>query len=1233
MDSRKVTVVCESDVNEWYQVYFSFITEDELPYDSYVLQIDNSSLSTNGGDMYLDDVRIYFAKPEAELKQLEAKCLSDDERPRLNFSINWERLLSRAENPDIDNGETSSKDFPTDKYGNEYSAIGICFLDKEIYEETHDIKKAAVQIGSGIPGEGGQTNDYQFAAMFYHLSYKSHNNYDEYDATGDRLDGSLAMHNDWFFYKSTTSVERALTVDFFAKIKPYHTYIMVVATVDPENENETAEQIRQRLAEHPDDFFHVDEACAIKKEISINAQDLVMVDGSVINPETQYCEGQILNFSIQLRAPQEDGSLTDVKDQVYFDWFFGTEEEFTEERAEYGCSLEDALRVLRNKDKSIANVEGMEIDNDFTQGMKDLIDKLSSTASGGLNSSLVLHQANLTVMLTKSESDDKLNLVVRPIPIKLDGGETVCWDYIPLELEISGESPRVHIGFYELEGKYLSEPNIRIGRAQIAGAEDEDSALKIDLQGIQLVDEKSELSMHIDNGYVYLVGSNDPDLEFEENFDVLSLPVGILHEFKASTNDRKNNCMRISFDLEGVLTGLEENDFKFNPKEGYEYHLRVYFQEAHLTENDNIGETEMVSLCDGILTFTMKVVPKYQRWIGGPTSNWNKDENWVRASNAELNNRDDYVDYSEKAPGYVPMDFTNVIIPKPDGVVSGKIHLYGEKNKATGHEPISLVATDHYVDEEPTTNIQYDLLVKKADGNGYECEPYYTNTVNQIHFEPGARILHAEKLDYNKAWVDYQLTRGQWYTLASPLKEIYAGDFYTGEEGKETVPYFSDITFDGHSRIKPPVYQRSWTGDAKLITLDGSNLPENVAINGNWSSVYNDVTVSYSVASGFSLKVPGNNSETVTFRLPKKDTEYAYFEYKGNTVVEQSDKYKVSKETTTDGRNLNTGDISVTPVEKKVGDVTYYLVGNPYMTDLNLTLFLAANQHLLPKYWVVTEGTQQSVVGEVSNISDADGIATIPPLQSFFVTPDEEKQTSGDIEIKFTPSMQTMEGYESQGGENGTNTDMLFLTVETSNGRQSHASIAYDPAASEGYKASEDAELFLDSNLGDLPMVYTAAGTMAASINRTSGLYNIPVGVYAPGAKGETVSLTFSGVDGFSYATLYDAETRTESPIHEGSRFTVPANTAGRYFLRAGVPTANEAVQESAIRIYTVGGGTLVVASTDLLRTVRVYDFAGRLVANETGLRTTQCRIELPEGSYIVKAESERGEEEEKIRM
>ena len=155
---------------------------------------------------------------------------------------------------------------------------------------------------------------------------------------------------------------------------------------------------------------------------------------------------------------------------------------------------------------------------------------------------------------------------------------------------------------------------------------------------------------------------------------------------------------------------------------------------------------------------------------------------------------------------------------------------------------------------------------------------------------------------------------------------------------------------------------------------------------------------------------------------------------------------------------------------------------------------------------------------------------------------------------------------------------------------------------------------------------------MAASINQTSELYNIPVGVYSQGAKSENVSLTFSGLSGFSYATLYDAETGTDTPLHEGSSFSVPANTNGRYFLRAGVPTANEAVQENAIRIYSVGG-QLVVTSTTPLQQVYIYDFAGRLVDSETRLHTTRYTTDLPAGNYMVKARSVSGEKIEKFKL
>ena len=52
------------------QMYFSFIVENDALYDSYVLQVDNNSESTQGGDMYIDDIRVYLATPSAEVKSI-----------------------------------------------------------------------------------------------------------------------------------------------------------------------------------------------------------------------------------------------------------------------------------------------------------------------------------------------------------------------------------------------------------------------------------------------------------------------------------------------------------------------------------------------------------------------------------------------------------------------------------------------------------------------------------------------------------------------------------------------------------------------------------------------------------------------------------------------------------------------------------------------------------------------------------------------------------------------------------------------------------------------------------------------------------------------------------------------------------------------------------------------------------------------------------------------------------
>ena len=169
-----------------------------------------------------------------------------------------------------------------------------------------------------------------------------------------------------------------------------------------------------------------------------------------------------------------------------------------------------------------------------------------------------------------------------------------------------------------------------------------------------------------------------------------------------------------------------------------------------------------------------------------------------------------------------------------------------------------------------------------------KTERYRVSLCDQIHFEPGAEMLYPEYLLYNKAWVDYELTKGDWHLLSSPLKDVVAGDFYTDNTGEEAQEYFTPITFDRNasydnsnqnSRFSPTAYQRGWKNETTEVPLyvDAST-KRNVAIKGNWSSVYNDVTEKYEPGAGFSLKVQDIDQNTAKFRLPKDDGTYYYYE-------------------------------------------------------------------------------------------------------------------------------------------------------------------------------------------------------------------------------------------------------------------------------------------------------------------------------------------------------------------
>ena len=939
------------------------------------------------------------------------------------------------------------------------------------------------------------------------------------------------------------------------------------------------------------DIFSLDTPCLVYSEFQVERSQIALVDGEPTNNEWDACFNQNPTITLEMKTTAE-GHNSETYEGSY-DVFKGNLTAFDtyqEALSHFRADFPDATDP--------ADVTPLTGENaQFTAEEQKTLTEAEDLFIYNVKSFTAEYPGDPT----KPQNQDRTYTIIPIMPEEMPDNETLyCWSPFEFVVHFTKESPYINIGYPDVEYSEYT-PSIRVGLDDLNGIGTQ--TLTIPLQNPSVVTEGNSITISNGNAFVFLNKSADYTNDPKVISDFADDNAPFADELKIGSKP----VITKQDDGTYILTlKLDNNNGKVEFKEGYMYGLRLQYEEI-----DQNGTA--TNDCKGDLVFSLKVVPAYQFWLGSATDNWNNDENWVRAYAADMN-KPSGADYTApyEHKGYVPMDFTKVVIPTKHN----QVELY---DYTTNSHTVDITTSKPPTIGESTGNIEFDLMVTE-EGTGFGCIPYYSNTVSEIHFEPNAEMLHTELLDYEKAWVDYELAKGRWYTLASPLQGVVAGDFYTDKNGREAQAYFSDINYDpnDNNRFSPSVYQRGWKGSAMLQTLSAGE--KNVAISGNWSSVYNDVTVPYSEGTGFSLKVQDiTDGTSALFRLPKADPSYTYYNSDGSTaspaVTEQITRTGVHK--------LYTDKVEVALEEAQDG--THYLVGNPYMAHINATKFFEQNVGLLQKYWLVDNNGQK--VAEGSEISTT-GDATIAPLQSFFVAIDETAATKPD-KVTFTKEMQTLGSDEN---DNLRSTDVLYLTATTPDGKQSRAALAYNLAADKDYEASEDAELFLDSNLSDVPMVYTVAGTMAASINQTSELYNIPVGVYSQGAKSENVSLTFSGLSGFSYATLYDAETGTDTPLHEGSSFNVPANTNGRYFIRAGVPTANEAVQENAIRIYSVGG-QLVIASTDPLQQVYIYDFAGRLVDSETRLHTTRYTTDLPAGNYMVKARSVSGEKIEKFKL
>lgn len=1222
-----------SDTNEWMQMYFSFVIDADADYDSYVLQIDNNSASTDGGDMYIDDIRVYIATPSAEVRQLDATCTN--ERTLMSIKLDWNRLLSRL-------GQEEGQD--------KVDAIDFCFVDKAKYDDylaqnsgkfQEAIENSVVEVGDNT-SDGGYNQKYN--TLYFNLDFDKNTTYD--DKPHPRLASQNIVNGKYSFYSTTDeSGNKALAVDFYSDLTPNRAYMMLIQVNDG---NEASSSDFQESINNDE--------CGINTSFTVTAQTLLRVNGEVVDPSTDFCAGQIFNFSAQVRVPkqEDDGSESYiiVDKGVYFDWFFGTEAEYMQNDLVYGVSLEQALTTFREiypDNEDLTGVEpgqhtvtGTSESIELTENMISVIKKyLEDTGEAdGAHNRLVLHKENLDITLLNSG----LKLVIQPIPmifppddtIDKDSWAKVCWNYVPLELNVSGDAPQLHAGFNPVQ--YPADdfnPCLRIGMDQIAETT-VDKPLRVDLRGAKYVSENATYIGMVTAtsaevySKMYLIDTDDPAYKskyFPEGFSEFSLPIGYiksLHAQEYETGSEFNDYMEIYFDTETT----QSNDFRFQPKEGYYYTFAVHFEE-HGEEGSDVSNA-----CFGKFTVKMKVVPEYLVWQGTDvaTLNWNNDANWKRADATDIKNTDGTYETNAANTtdnGFVPMLFSNVVMPKGS---KAELYMAGYTTKE-GIQEWDSDRPSHM--GLPTENIQYDLMAYDNTGDKtLTTQRYRVNICRDIHFEPGAQMLHAEQLLYNKAWTDVEITPGQWTAVSTPLQDVVAGDWYAPTAtGRQETEYFKDITFNttDYSRLNPAVYQRSWSTGATIVEKQTPNTT--VSFDTEWSSAYNDASVPYVAGGGFSIKGVTSNS-SLLFRFPKADTSYDVST--GTLNRDNAGKLLVSNMVDRSDPYTYVHSDKVTVTLTPSADGKYLMVGNPFMAPLDVQAFVESNSDVLAqKYWI-GDMSEDNAVAFTENGWSAQ-TSLIAPYSVFYVEAlghETEAETIYDanVTVKFTADMQK---FETTSTGEGSQTVSLKIKAEDAEGSSS-AAVRYAASASNGF-GMEDAQMIsgLTGNADNAPKVYTVAGNTAVSVNQLKDAQRIPLGVTA--ADGSVVTLTFSGVAAVKDAAIYDAELQSETPLYEGYQLTVNGPSYGRYFLighGSGTTGITETGADGNVSVSSIVPRQVVVTSDTALRSVSVWSAGGALLKKVTPNGNFTCTLNgVDSGMVVVRTETESGSQVTKIRV
>ena len=562
-------------------------------------------------------------------------------------------------------------------------------------------------------------------------------------------------------------------------------------------------------------------------------------------------------------------------------------------------------------------------------------------------------------------------------------------------------------------------------------------------------------------------------------------------------------------------------------------------------------------------------------------------------------------------------------------------------------------------------------------GKGVTHYPMITSgdACRNIYFFQGGQIKNPQNLEYTRAFVEYNfgqvdgtsqnvsenktpiqqdhsspsLNRGQWYTIASPLKKTVTGDF--GFAGR---PHTWQMKFEALKDANDNISYGQWSDTFNEADIElavnhnamalfiGQYIPDYIGLDDH----KNIELIDGAIRIPFFYDI--QNTQYTSHKLHEYNLieENSYFyRYYMPTLEPIYENPMIFKRKETEANRFifeNENNIPETPYTYILPAGKDVLIGNPFTSQLDMEAFLADNEGVLasPVYYDFVgsyesedDQTFNYYVKEGNSISYPDlGLASryVAPLKSFVVT---TKEGNDDVTItlnyaqtvvaqEITPEPSPSPEPVLRNADSGKQSlsDILLLSVESKSG-SSALTLSFEEkdAGNAGLlrmKKSKVPSIYaIDPETGRSNMVQFEGGYLRKII---------PLGVLAFDSK-EQLTIKAFNTENLDVKALYlvDTELGNEVDLLQNNSYTF-SNENGmndRFELHITHKTETNIPDHllSQIKIKTTDSSVQIVApDSDMIKSTEIFDMLGRIIIRDTEVNKNSTTYQIPEGDKII---------------